>query len=340
MPDTPLLSKTLFQSGRECPKRMWFDHHRHDLKPRMSPAEEARMHDGIAIGKLAKRLYPDGIVAKYVGETDEAAATKTRELIEKGATTIFEATFVADGRVVRCDVLTQHPEGGWTIDEVKASTFEEGKKKPKPEHIWDVAYQMAALRRCGLDVRAGRLVVLDKTYAWDGGEHDLERLFTRVDLTAECEALQPEVEIEAQRLGDHLLSQEEPDAEINTHCKKCDYGRHCLNGLPHDDLIFMPQVRPTIVVKWRVAGYRRIPEVPQEQITDRRMLPAHRVLTSGKPWIGALLAEELNKIQFPAAFVDFESCQPALPAYVGTAPYEQVCFQWSAHVASLRLGRG
>ena len=48
--------------------------------------------------------------------------------------------------------------------------------------------------------------------------------------------------------------------------------------------------------------------------------------------IGSGLAASLAAIQFPAAFIDYESSNPAFPMYQGTRPYQQICFQWSAHV--------
>lgn len=290
------------------------------------------MEEGIAVGKLAQRLYPGGVTAKYVGETDEAAAQKTRELMENGAETIFEATFVAQDRVVRCDVLRKGEDGGWIVDEVKATTGPDAKKALKDGHVHDLAYQLAALRSCGIDVKRGNLVVLDKTYAWDGGEHDLQRLFARLDLTAECESLREEVETEAVRMGAHLVAPTAPGGEINTHCKKCDYRAHCLENTPKDDVMYLPYATRKGTDKLRGQGYRTIREIPLGVLTDKRMVPTHHVLTSGKPWVCEGLGAALDAIVFPAAFIDFESCAPAVPAYAGTTPYQQVCFQWSCHL--------
>jgi len=35
---------------------------------------------------------------------------------------------------------------------------------------------------------------------------------------------------------------------------------------------------------------------------------------------------------FPVCFLDFETFNPALPAFVGTRPYQVIPFQWSLHV--------
>jgi hypothetical protein len=56
------------------------------------------------------------------------------------------------------------------------------------------------------------------------------------------------------------------------------------------------------------------------------------VLVSCQPYIGDGLKAALESIPFPAAFIDYESSNPAFPMYPGTRPYQQVCFQWSAHL--------
>src|SRR6185503_20796378 len=40
----------------------------------------------------------------------------------------------------------------------------------------------------------------------------------------------------------------------------------------------------------------------------------------------------LSALRPPVHFLDFETCNPALPRFVGTRPFQQVPFQWSDHV--------
>ncbi len=40
----------------------------------------------------------------------------------------------------------------------------------------------------------------------------------------------------------------------------------------------------------------------------------------------------LKEITFPSSFLDFETFSPAIPAYVGTTPYQIIPFQWSLHI--------
>ena len=39
----------------------------------------------------------------------------------------------------------------------------------------------------------------------------------------------------------------------------------------------------------------------------------------------------LDNFRYPLCFLDFETLQPVIPRYIGTRPYDQVCFQYSAH---------
>ena len=43
------------------------------------------------------------------------------------------------------------------------------------------------------------------------------------------------------------------------------------------------------------------------------------------------LKQEMDKWSYPLNFIDFETATPAIPAYKGLAPYEEIAFQYSIH---------
>ncbi|MGJ8650854.1 MAG: DUF2779 domain-containing protein [Opitutaceae bacterium] len=53
---------------------------------------------------------------------------------------------------------------------------------------------------------------------------------------------------------------------------------------------------------------------------------------SGNEWIDPQLREEIEKLQWPIAFVDFETTMSAIPWHPGLKPYETLPFQFSAHI--------
>ncbi|MBO73618.1 MAG: hypothetical protein CMD35_08395, partial [Flavobacteriales bacterium] len=46
----------------------------------------------------------------------------------------------------------------------------------------------------------------------------------------------------------------------------------------------------------------------------------------------------LSKLAYPIAHLDFETMNEAIPKFKGTRPYQQVCFQWSAHLQNAKNG--
>lgn len=53
---------------------------------------------------------------------------------------------------------------------------------------------------------------------------------------------------------------------------------------------------------------------------------------SGEEWIDPQLGEEIAKLQWPIAFLDFETTMAAIPWHSGLKPYETLPFQFSAHI--------
>jgi hypothetical protein len=55
-------------------------------------------------------------------------------------------------------------------------------------------------------------------------------------------------------------------------------------------------------------------------------------MQSGTPWYGQELQKELNGLQYPLYYTDFETVNPCIPRFSGMRPYDQLPFQWSVHV--------
>jgi len=75
---------------------------------------------------------------------------------------------------------------------------------------------------------------------------------------------------------------------------------------------------------------RNIPE-DFEGLTDLHKRIRASVIT-GRVHSDPELKQKLESIHPPVHFLDFETCNPALPRFVGTRPFQQVPFQWSDHV--------
>jgi hypothetical protein len=132
------LSKSKLISYRQCPKRLWLEVHRPELRED-SASTQAIFASGHKVGELAQQIFdPSGagflIDMQVLGIT--GAFAKTIELVNATpALPIFEAGFSADlegngGALAFADVLLPIPspagstndKSSWRMIEVKSST--------------------------------------------------------------------------------------------------------------------------------------------------------------------------------------------------------------------------
>ena len=330
-----MLTKSDFRSGLACVKKLWLDKHRRYLRPAPSEADLDRMRMGMEVGRLARALMPDGVLIDSAGfEAQEAAEMTLREM-DHGSDRLFEATFLTGDRMARVDIL-QRSGSGWVLDEVKSSTVKDPKLLEKAGLIHDIAFQVSVLRQSGIEVEAARLVLIDSSYVWDGGPLDVGRLLKPVDVTAECFDLQEELDRRVGEFSRVVEDDSPPEIETNTYCSGCSYYDHCHEAQPKHDVVHLPLIRADGVRKLRELGYRSIDLIPEDHKLSDGMRRVREVVVTGRPYIGPGLADALDQIRFPAAFIDFESTTTPIPIFPLTRPYQQICFQWSVHVLDAR----
>ncbi|MEX1303694.1 MAG: hypothetical protein WEA84_00835 [Rhodovibrionaceae bacterium] len=103
---TRTFSKSKLLACRQCPKRLWLEVHRPELRQE-SGAAEARFQAGYRVGEIARRLYdPDGVgvVIDVAQEGFDRAFARSLELLATPQP-IFEAGFSAAGALAFADVL-------------------------------------------------------------------------------------------------------------------------------------------------------------------------------------------------------------------------------------------
>lgn len=322
------ITKSSFVRGLDCSRRAWLDLYRDDLRAPHPPPIKERIEVGLAIGQLAHHLYPSGELVDVKTDPD-LAAERTREKIALGASCLFEATFVVGRQHVRADVLSKG-DSGWILDEVKSSSVKQPDQISE-DTAFDLAFQVFTLRKAGLVVERARLVLVDTSWVWDGQSYDAGKMLGVVDMTERCDALQSQVEDRVGTLLAVLDRDTEPAVETNTHCKKCDFFQHCNHDRPFD-VMHLPRITPDAVRKLRTDGFSSITEIPADYRLSEPRRRMRDVVVSGEPHIGEGLEEALGAISYPALYLDYETSNPAFPTYVGTRPYQQICFQWSGHL--------
>lgn len=323
------LSKSMITSFEQCPKRLWLQTHRAELAE-LDAGAETRFAAGHEVGDAACSLCPGGIMIE--AEPDLAAALqRTQELISASAQApLFEATFAHDGVLVRVDIMEPDGLGGWHVAEVKSSTSR------KNYHVADLATQLWVLREAGVQVSSAAIRHLNNQFFlteesnYHGAFVDTPSLEDAKPLALKRPKLISEIR--------SVLGSEEPARDPGDHCHDpfpCEFVAYCSRDLEtaRYPVSSLPRTGRQLAAKWAEHGIVELEDVPPGSFTNAVHARIHEATLSGIPYHDADGARRIiGDWAYPRTYLDFETIAFALPRWLGTKPWEQVPFQFSAHI--------
>ena len=318
------ISKNLFFNAAVCPTLGWrlrADEALEGVAPTLG--QKFRMEQGAEIGRIARGLFPEGVIIT-TGNLAEAAAETAKLVLAGGPAVLFEATFVVDEYAAKADVLRRIGDG-WHLIEVK-SNINLGQGL-----IDDLAYTSMVLGRAGLRISKTSLLLVSKDFRM--GMEDSE-LFAEYDRTEEVLARTAEFQSFWDIVRNQTSAASMPKPTLIPACKTCQLFLNCLGEGIDNHIFDIPRLSQKKVDQLRDLGVFRVEEIPATfeltSIQDR----TRQAVVTGQPWIGPNLKQSLNAVQWPAYYLDFETVMTARPLYPDTAPYTQIPTQYSIHRCS------
>lgn len=318
------LSKTRLLAFRQCPKRLWLEIHRPELR-QDSTTTQASFNAGHEVGRVARRLYDPagkGQLIDVMAEGFDAALARSRELLGSSRP-IFEAGFAAEGAQAFADVMLPLKRSGkraWRMIEVKSST------SLKDYHRDDAAIQAFVARKAGVPLASVALAHIDSQWVYPGGE-DYQGLLKENDLTDEAIGREPEVIEWIANAHAIARKRAEPAMGTGSHCSKpyeCGFLAYCQSREPQPDFpaVWLPRIQSgklkALIETEGVADLRQIPDA----LLNERQMRVKRSTLTGKAYFDAeQAAAELSAHKLPACFLDFETILFAVPVWKGTRPY-------------------
>ena len=139
------LSKSKILAFRQCPRRVWLEVHRPELKAD-SAATEAIYTAGNRVGELARALYDangDGTLIDRDMLGFPGVFDATAEALQRRRP-VFEAAFTTGDALSLADVLLPVGKRDWRMVEVKSTT------SVKDVHVEDAAVQAHIASRAGI----------------------------------------------------------------------------------------------------------------------------------------------------------------------------------------------
>lgn len=323
---TVRLSKSAFIRGMQCPKSLYLHRYRPDLRDTEDEGQHAIFAQGTNVGNLARALFPVGVSAdEFPPHSSQPAYTTA--LIEQGAKVIFEGAFVAAGVYCAVDILRKVFRR-WEAIEVKSSTV------ISEVHLNDAALQYFVLSSAGLRIADFSVATINSRYE-RGASLDLNRLFRIESVLSECKARQTDISKDVERLRRVLRASQAPDVDIGEHCSlpyPCDFRGHCWKHVPDDSIFQLTRVRRSRLFSLYSAGVVRLVDLPADSLSGHAslQLTAHRL---GGPImdLGAI-GSFVERLEFPLAYVDFETIFPAIPRFALSRPYQQIPFEFCVGV--------
>lgn len=322
-----MLTKSDYMSWRECPLRLWLEKKRKDLLPSPDPGLEEVFAQGREVDDFARRLFPGGI---EVSGFNAAGWAGFQRLLGEGHGIFYQPSVVTDGGFAcRADIVVRDGRtGALHLLEVKSST------RVKDNHLYDVAFQRLCFKDAGLPVSLVSVVHLNKDFVRHG-EIDSRRILTVRNVTDEA----AELEAETRRARGKALAVLGWDVRLTPerlvacpHDTDCPWREAFLSGVAGDLTENLSAWPRSAVVEMLEAGIVSVNRLPADLrpgfsgvvcVDDACPPPVVR---------HEALREELDGLEYPLYFLDYETYSPALPWYDGYSTYQRIPFQFSLDI--------
>jgi hypothetical protein len=319
------LSKSQILSARQCPRRLWLEHNRHELE-HYDAIRAWRLQQGRRLHRLMRDMHPEGRQIAEGTPRDEAVRLTRQHIAESPDIPLFEGTFEYAGVVLRVDILRRR-EGVAELVELKSST------RVKAQHLLDAALQAWVLHATGSAVDRVIIAHVDTHFRYRG-DGDYRGLLREVDVTERVNALLAGIPAMVATARQALERADEPRTAPGRQCRSpfpCPFRAHCHLPGPTYPVELLPGAG-RLVERLRAEGFEDLREVPEQRLQKLLHRRIQQASISGRPYIDPALQVRLRGLAYPRRYLDFEAVQFPLPRWPDTRPYESLPFQWSCHI--------
>ena len=320
------ISKSLYIRGLQCHKSLWLKKYNSDV---LEASNESVLENGNNVGDMACDLYPGGVEIPYYGTSFEDKIIMTQDLINDGVKNIYEATFQFNGILVMVDILNVE-DNTVIINEVKSST------DVKDVYLHDLSIQYYVLNGLGYDVKEANVIHINNEYV-RGDELEIQKLFTKVEVTEIVKSLQEDIE-ENLEIFRGILSDKakEPNIDIGPQCSSpytCDAMGYCWKHIPDYSIFDISRLKTDRKFELYKSGVLNFTDIPNiNNFSHSQQLQIKAELEQQEIINKTAIKGFLDSLTYPIYHIDFETFQQAIPQWKGVIPYMQIPFQYSLHV--------
>ena len=326
------ISKSEYIMFLKHPAWLWLKKHDKKKLPAPDANLQAIFDSGKEFEQYAEKRFKDGVTVGFNSYQEYLSMPeRTQEVLDDGAEVIFQGRFEADNITCICDVLERTVENEFNLYEIKSST------KSKPEHHYDLAFQVVVLEAAGLRVNKIAVVHVNNKYVRDGAVNPIE-ISAETDVT---KAVRNKIEGTKESIERALSVVDMPDIPDPSprHVKLGALGEwmgiYKALGKKIDKYSIYNLVAPGTknLGELEDLGIEMIKDIPDDFKLTAKQQAQVRATKKDKQIIDKeKIKDFLGSLTYPLYFLDYETAMGTVPIYDGTRPYQQIPFQYSLHV--------
>ena len=328
------ITKTDYLEYTFCKKNLWLKKHKPALFDgvELSAFEKKIIEEGNMADEEARNLFPEGILVDSHGDD---AVLDTKQYLDKKEGVIFQATFSEEAFFIRADILLYNEKkDGYELYEVKASN--EIKRKEPHHYIHDLAFQKIVIEKSGINIIKAGVIYLNREYKRNG-KVNYRELFVIEDLSDEVLESLDGVQKQMDDIKTYLSMDEEQGCEClyrgrNSHCTTFKYSNPEVPEYSVHDINRIGASKK-LLYDWIDRRIFSLDDIDNPEELKGAKKAQYDAYILGRPIIdSAAIKEELDALEFPLYFFDYEGFVSAVPMFDGFGAYEQVPFQYSLHI--------
>lgn len=313
-----MLTKSDFMKYIECPAYLWLSRYMPDSLPEDTPEMERIFAMGREVDELSKKLFAGGV---QINGYNQEGWENTKKALAKEEKALFQPTVVADPLACRADILTKSKKGDtWDINEVKMATA------VKEEYIYDVGFQRICFENAGIKIDRTIIVHINRDYIRHG-EIEIDKLFISEDITNKVDEKLPEIKKEIEKALEVLKIKNRVDLQLIESCnnpKRCEY-LECYCKENSEIYSLVDKISPKHLLALLDREILNPEKIQPDILKSVEYKPKEKFTR-----IDAIaIKKEIEKLEYPLYFFDYETYGAAIPPFDGTRPYQQIPFQYS-----------
>jgi hypothetical protein len=303
------ISKTDFMQYLDQPMHLWAIKHDQAEKSSYSEYDRFLMEQGGEVERVAKDYFQDILFAdssKYEVKTEQ--------------------TFTSGSFINRADILVYDIEAAtYDVYEVKSST------SFKKEHKYEITYQHIVMSP-SIPIRGMFLVHLNKEYQL-GAKLDLSQLFVIEDASEAIKDHSAEVKGDMEAALELINSKSTDGFEACRKPSACICPSLCHPNLPKYSIYELSRLHKNKARQLRTEGIFAIKDIdPDFKLSDRQSLQRQAVLEKKAQVNQVEISSHIGQLEYPLAFLDYETLGFAIPIIQGYKPQQSMVFQYSLHI--------